>query len=105
MLGFFSSKEDRVKEACKHLRNWFNPIKTETMRVESIHPSSLKRTNHYFPMVRCNEINIDKQVAGFHVYVDLDRMCIMEDETTEYKFPLEMLGRVINGLTNTRIVK
>jgi hypothetical protein len=105
MLGFLSTKEDRVKEACKQLRYLFNPIKTKTMRVESYHPSSLKKTNHYFPEVRCNEINIDKQIAGFHVYVNPDGAIIMEDETTEYKFPPEMLGRVINGLTDKKIVK
>jgi hypothetical protein len=104
MLGFFSSKEDRVKEACKHLRNWFNPIKIETRKIKSYHSSTLKVTTYSFPVVKCAEIEVNKKVAGFHVYTE-DGMIIIKDETSEYKFPPEMLGRVIKGLTNTKIVK
>jgi hypothetical protein len=104
MLGFLSSKEDRVKEACKHLRNWFNPVKIDVERGETSLGYN-KPKSFSFPIVRCNEINIDKQVAGFHIYTDDNGMIIMENKTTIYSFPPDMLGRVINGLTSKKIVK
>jgi hypothetical protein len=99
MLGFFPTKEDRLKRVCVHLRNWFDPIKTETRKIKSCHPSTLKVTTYSFPVVECAEIEVNKKVAGFHVYTE-DGMIIIKDETSEYKFPPEMLGRVIKGFNN-----
>lgn len=99
MLGFFSTKEDRLKTVGVYLRNRFNPIKTYTERGKSRHPTSLKAKTYSFPVVKCKEIEIDKKVAGFHVYTE-NGMIIIKDETSEYKFPPEMLGRVIKGFNN-----
>ena len=104
MLGFFASKEDRVKLACIHLRNWFNPIKTKMERAYYWTGNSSKKLFYSFPIVRCSEVEMDKNIAGFHIYTK-DGMITMEDESTEYKFPPEMLGRVINGLTTKKVIK